>query len=140
MVSIPGIIRSIREKKQKEQAFSGGSEVASRGNVLVPTTRGFVEVPKDSDIGRSSGGFRGGSSGGSSSGGSSGVGEGSSTQTETNRLAEFKQQQEKQTRQALADLSRQYNQDLRNIEGVSGRTDRLKKPKLRKIRTYGGWD
>jgi len=127
MVSIPGIIRSIREKKQKEQAFSGGSEVASRGNVLVPTTRGFVEVPKDSDIGRSSGGFRGGSSGGSSSGGSSGVGEGSSTQTETNRLAEFKQQQEKQTRQALADLSRQYNQDLRNIEGVSGRTDRLKK-------------
>jgi len=46
--------------------------------------------------------------------------------------------QEQQTRQALADLSRQYNQDLRNIEGVSGRTDRLKKYQSDRERITGG--
>lgn len=68
-MGIQTIIKKVKTKRGVAEASARGSEATSKGNVFVPTTSGFIEVPSTSDVAKSYFGSGGGSSGPSGRGG-----------------------------------------------------------------------
>ncbi len=114
------IIKRIIDRRRRDKAFKKGAEARKSGQVGVPTTGGFVNVPIGSDVAKRSAGSGSSAGGGSSRGGGFSSNEKARLDAERalsekvaqQKIADEKARQEALSSQQKADLERRRIADI----------------------------